>query len=683
MKKLIIAALLLPLSALAQTFPSPTFNSITLQNPLTPANGGTGATSSTGTGSVVLSNSPTLVTPNLGTPSAVTLTHGAGLPISTGVSGLGTGVATALGAAVTGTGGMALATSPTFSGTVTTPNLSVTGATSLTNAPTMGAATIYPTVATNTALKALATTTASVVTRLGFSAVGDVPPLMYTASGSACSLNSGAGDNGGQVQSADGKCWLASFSSGDLDVREWGVVAAGAATDNTTALQAAWNYGASINRNILLPSSTTTNYVRISALTAPTPVSLNTGNRSALVGHGAGQTVLQSTVGNGSCAIALNATFGVNSAYNNTFRDFTLLGTNFAGNGICLTNVTHAIFSGLYIGTFQNGVFAQDTLDVTWIEDVWNGFANTAVNAAFVTNTHPNAWTFIDPHVFFAVNAGFLFQSPADLNILGGDWENNNIGGTAGASAIVIDGNPVDGTKGLNLSGGYFSINGGAADILISDVFPGGATNLNGVHTINGAEFDRVDMTQINTNNILINNTGTGTTTVNVRGNGFQGFGAYTPSSSRLYVAETTPSATNYVINSGGNWFSSPVETPTGAFWQETGWTPYTPSLSCLSGSLTTASATGLWKRLTLKTIAVQVNINVTTLGTCSTTLNFSLPSAANSSEIGMLRNTAVNTSGSITTSAGSSTAQMLSATGGLPAASGNSVIGTVVYEAQ
>jgi hypothetical protein len=61
------------------------------------ANGGTGVTSSTGTGSVVLSSSPTLTTPNLGTPSAATLTNATGLPISTGVSGLGTGVATLLG----------------------------------------------------------------------------------------------------------------------------------------------------------------------------------------------------------------------------------------------------------------------------------------------------------------------------------------------------------------------------------------------------------------------------------------------------------------------------------------------------------------------------------------------------------------------------------------------------------
>jgi hypothetical protein len=50
----------------------------------------------TGTGNVVMSTSPTLVTPALGTPSSVTLTNATGLPISTGVSGLGTGVATAL-----------------------------------------------------------------------------------------------------------------------------------------------------------------------------------------------------------------------------------------------------------------------------------------------------------------------------------------------------------------------------------------------------------------------------------------------------------------------------------------------------------------------------------------------------------------------------------------------------------
>jgi hypothetical protein len=94
----------------------------------------------TGTGALVFATSPTLVTPALGTPSSGTLTSCTGLPVSTGVAGLGTGVATFLAtpssanlaAAVTdetGTGSLVLATSPTL----VTPALGTPSSGTLTN----------------------------------------------------------------------------------------------------------------------------------------------------------------------------------------------------------------------------------------------------------------------------------------------------------------------------------------------------------------------------------------------------------------------------------------------------------------------------------------------------------------------------------------------------------------------
>jgi hypothetical protein len=103
--------------------------------------GGTGVTTSTGSNNNVLSTSPVLVTPNIGVPSFATLTNATGLPISTGVSGLGTNVATFLNtpssanlrAALTdetGTGAAVFATSPAL----VTPDLGTPSAVNLANA---------------------------------------------------------------------------------------------------------------------------------------------------------------------------------------------------------------------------------------------------------------------------------------------------------------------------------------------------------------------------------------------------------------------------------------------------------------------------------------------------------------------------------------------------------------------
>lgn len=88
-------------------------------------------TDETGTGAAVFANSPVLVAPVLGTPTSGVATNMTGLPISTGVSGLGAGVAAFLAtpssanlaAALTdetGTGEAVFATSPTLTTPKTT-----------------------------------------------------------------------------------------------------------------------------------------------------------------------------------------------------------------------------------------------------------------------------------------------------------------------------------------------------------------------------------------------------------------------------------------------------------------------------------------------------------------------------------------------------------------------------------
>lgn len=470
MKKLfaIVIAGLFSSLAFAQTFPSPTFNSLTLQNPLPVSSGGTGASSSTGSGSLVLSTAPTVSNPtvtgaftatglvkttDLATQAANTIlanaTSSAASPTafsvpscSTSSSALGwtsgTGFVCNTGINASTLGGATFA-APGSIGSGT-PGSAAFTTLSTTSAPTVGATTIYPTVATNTALVALSTVTVSTVTRLGFTAAGDAPPLTYTASASACSLNSGAGDNGSQVQSANGKCWLADFPPGPIDAREFGADPTGT-NDSTSALQA----DANIGRPIYIRGS-----FKFSTLTM---------SAGGIVGDGQAYSFLNSTDTTSANVITFSAVNIQPGTAAPVFRNFTLQGQSgkTSGAGILVTAPSSenqgARFTNVTVYTFpvciQFGAASNWTIQNSAIIN----YLNTGISIADTNNPDSGDSTIMGSFIGTAVGTtpvGVGYLSSGGLKFIGNKINGGAYGFFLGLNApsstsiLLIDGNSIE-----------------------------------------------------------------------------------------------------------------------------------------------------------------------------------------------------------------------------------------------
>lgn len=114
-----------------------------------------------------------------------------------------------------------------------------------------------------------------------------------------------------------------------------------------------------------------------------------------------------------------------------------------------------------------------------------------------------------------------------------------------------------------------------------------------------------------------------------------------------------------------------------------TAWTAYTPTLSCAGGSLTSASANG-WYKTIGKTVHVNINVGVTTIGSCAAAVQATLPLAA--ARASCLAGNNVNTNMLLTACVGATSATLVMTkydNSGPGVTSAQTMVATGVYESQ
>lgn len=171
-----------------------------LVSTITSANVAASISDETGTGAAVFATSPVLVTPNLGTPSAGVLTNATGLPVATGISGLGAGIAAFLAtpssanlrAAMTDETGTGL--NYFQGGDLGTPSAGV-----LTNATGLPTAGLVNNAVTNAKLATMSTGTFKGNVSGSTASPSDLSATQVTAALNGCVGDSGSGGTKGMV----------------------------------------------------------------------------------------------------------------------------------------------------------------------------------------------------------------------------------------------------------------------------------------------------------------------------------------------------------------------------------------------------------------------------------------------------------------------------------------------------
>ena len=205
---------------------------------------------------------------------------------------------------------------------------------------------------------------------------------------------------------------------------------------------------------------------------------------------------------------------------------WALWSLNNAGFGLCMNAVSHFTSDSFSNINFAYQIYALDTFTVTMNRPILEN-GQHAIYANYNALSYPNDWNINQGYMAGQTQDGLLIYSPADFNIRGGDYEGINTANTSGYCTINVQGNPVNGTKGLAIFGGYFQDNGGNGDVCITQNASGNGSGP-GVHSITGVEFERISSTTFVTHEIVPSNGNSAAqTVVSMHGNSFNNFNSY------------------------------------------------------------------------------------------------------------------------------------------------------------
>jgi hypothetical protein len=396
----------------------------------------------------------------------------------------------------------------------------------------------------------------------------------YTSTPSIVRLNPFPNDNT-RVLRGDGTWGTVEASGGYVDkrydVQKYGAIGNGTA-DDTIPIQTAINAAAATGGVVYFPRGV---YRITSAITYSAPAGGDPTARVHFMGDGANASViLQANAANG-LVIAGNLIAPVNPNMYTHIKDLTFLGPGNNGQGLSVSSAAYVYVESCYFINWAFGVYGSNILSSNFVSCYFRfnqrGFLFERIAGVAYTSS-PNAINLVGCIIGANTIYGGQVLGPGVFNMHGGTVEGNGPSNSNGSNSnwglkiVEPSGSTaIESAVGINLSGVYFEVNYGLADLwIVSQQSKLGVSN-----NISGCSFVRAGASFV-TNNILFDATSGNGFATNISGCGFKGIG-YTPSSSRMTIVNNNcklsivgcsfDSTTDAYVSDNANLFENGIRT--------------------------------------------------------------------------------------------------------------------------